>query len=228
MGWLPLRIRRILLILRMLCLSERVWPPLSGTMTTVPGVAIGGGVCELDRKRGWIWDSLGVTCCVNDARCAWIVRIEAGLELLVLCLVRGGSRMPNGIPGLGLLLVVGLAGMVSRKRVCGAGGDDDSNTVCRFWGSTADVSQESNPSSVERDPISRAAARSREAGRRDDRWLTGRRRVLDVTGRNIAWEKDDRIDVMVSAVERPPLDPGGVGGSNEAPRTLPETGLVSW
>jgi len=63
--------------------------------------------------------------------------------------MRGGSSMSSDLPGLGLLLVLGLAGMVSRKRL--GGGDEDSNTVWRFSGSTADVSQESNPASVERD-----------------------------------------------------------------------------
>lgn len=80
-GRLPLRILRMLLMLRMLCLSEMTWPPLGAATTTVPGVAIGGGVGESDRKSGWMWDSLCVACCVNEVRgaCDWTVRVEAGL-----------------------------------------------------------------------------------------------------------------------------------------------------
>jgi hypothetical protein len=132
------------------------------------------------------------------------------------------------VPGLGLRLGVGLAGIVSRKRV--GGGEDDSRTVWRFSGSTAEVSHESNPSSVERARDSRGPlARSREVGRWEDRRLTERRRVLEVMGR-MACEREVRMELMVSVAERPPLDPGGVGESNDAlPRSLvAETGVVSW
>jgi hypothetical protein len=138
--------------------------------------------------------------------------------------------MSSAVPGLGLLLVVGLAGMVSRKRLCG--GDEDSNTVWRVSGSTADVSQESKPTSVERDWRSCEAGRSREAGRWVDRRLDRRLRdnkwVLDVMGR-MAFEREDRAEAVVSTAERSPLDPGGVGESKEAlPRSLAEVGVVSW
>ena len=135
-----------------------------------------------------------------------MVLLDAGLKLRLLLLARGGSRS-SGVPGLGLLLVVGLAGMVSRKRP--SGGEDVSRTVCLFCGSTADVSQESNPSSVELG-ASRNVLESSEAGRRDERWLPGNSRVLDDMGRT-TFESDDRIELMVSVAERPPLEPGGLG-----------------
>jgi hypothetical protein len=133
--------------------------------------------------------------------------------------------MSSAVPGLGLLLVVGLAGMVSRKRLCG--GDEDSKTVWRVSGSTAEVSQESNPASVERDRRSCAAGKSREVGRWEDRRLRDNKRVLDVMGR-MALEREDRAEFMVSSPERSPLDPGGVGESKETlPRSLAEVGVVS-
>jgi hypothetical protein len=54
------------------------------------------------------------------------------------------------------------------------------------------------------------------------------RRVLDVMGR-MACESDVRIELIVSDLERPPLDPGGVGESKETlPRSLADVGVVSW
>jgi hypothetical protein len=116
--------------------------------------------------------------------------------------------------------------MVSRNRL--GGGEDDSNTVCRFSGSTAEVSQESKPSLFGRNRASRRPCRSREAGRLEDLRLPESSRVLDVMGRTTC-ESDERIELMVSVVERPALDPGGVGKSNETlPRVFAETGVVSW
>jgi hypothetical protein len=135
------------------------------------------------------------------------------------------------VPGLGLRLVVGLAGIVSRKRV-GGGEEEDSRTFCRFSGSTAEVSHESKPSSVERrarESRGLLLGRSREVGRWEERRLTERRRVREVMGR-MACEREVRMEDMVSVAERPPLDPGGVGESKDAlPRSLvAETGVVSW
>lgn len=127
------------------------------------------------------------------------------------------------MPGLGLLLVVGLAGMVSRKRP--GVGDEVSNTVCRFWGSTADVSHESKPSSaLVLSP--RQAFESSDAGRRPDRWLPESSRVFDEMGRTTC-ESEDRMELIVSVAERPPLEPGGVRESWDVlPRTFCDTGLV--
>jgi hypothetical protein len=69
----------MLLMLWMLCLSEMTFPAFGAATTTVPGVALGGGTGESDRKRGWMWASLCDACCVKAARCAWIVLVETGL-----------------------------------------------------------------------------------------------------------------------------------------------------
>jgi hypothetical protein len=42
-----------------ICLSVRMepiitWPPSGGAVTTVPGVAVGGGVQLSDRNKGWM------------------------------------------------------------------------------------------------------------------------------------------------------------------------------
>lgn len=66
-------------------------------------------------------------------------KLAAGLKLRLLLWRWGGSR--DSCELLGLLLVVGLAGIVSKSRP--GGGDVDAITVCRFWMSTDDVSQES-------------------------------------------------------------------------------------
>lgn len=48
-GRLPLRTR---LRLRMLCGSEMTWPACGAAITTVPGLASGGGVGESDLNKG--------------------------------------------------------------------------------------------------------------------------------------------------------------------------------
>lgn len=58
-GILPLRTR---LRLRMLCRSEKIWPACGAAITTVPGLASGGGVGESDLNRGWMCDSLTEVC----------------------------------------------------------------------------------------------------------------------------------------------------------------------
>lgn len=141
----PLRSR---LRLRMLWRSEMTCPACGAAITTVPGLASGGGVGESDRNSGWMCDSLAEVCWVN-ARCggfgSW-ERVDAGLKLRLRRAARGGSKS-SGVPGLGLRLVVGLAGIVSRKRPS-AMGEKDSRTVWRFCGSTWDVSHVSKASSL--------------------------------------------------------------------------------
>lgn len=115
------------------------------------------------------------------------------------------------MPGLGLRLVVGLAGMVSRKWPP-AVGDDDSSTVWRFCASTDDVSQQSKSSAE-----LRRSLRLIESDRR--LWLLDNRRVLDEMGR-MAFVKDEAID------ENPPLDPRGYLESIETFRVAGSKGLV--
>jgi hypothetical protein len=68
-------------MLRMLWRSEMTCPALGAAKTTVPGVAVGGGVGESDRKSGWMWASLRETCWVKAERCEWTVLVEPGREL---------------------------------------------------------------------------------------------------------------------------------------------------
>jgi hypothetical protein len=63
----------------MLCRSEMSWPELGAATTTVPGVTLGGGVGESDRKSGWMCASLSEACSVKAARCAWMVFAEMEL-----------------------------------------------------------------------------------------------------------------------------------------------------
>lgn len=170
----PLRIR---LRLRMLVRSEMICPACGAAMTIVPGLAMGGGVGESDRKSGWMWPSLTDVCSVVKARrggAGRALRVDAGLKLRLRRAARGAAKS-SGVPGLGLRLVVGLAGMVSRKRLPPMG-DVVSSTSWRFCGSTPDVSQESKLSSVVL-VRSRYAKDSIEAARLADRWLRKLRRL---------------------------------------------------
>lgn len=201
----PLRSR---LKLRMLCRSEMTCPACGAAITTVPGLASGGGVGESDRNNGWMCDSLADVCWVN-ARCGGFgscVRVDAGLKLRLRLCPRGGSRS-RGVPGLGLRLVVGLAGIVSRNRPS-AIGEKDSRTVWRFCGSTLDVSHESKVSSwaLER---SRWPMDSKEGACLAERWLRRlcwlrRLRLLD--NRRVLEEIDRTADAIVSVAEKPPLE----------------------
>lgn len=58
-GRLSLRMR---LKLRIDWRSEMVNPDCGAAMTTVPGLARGGGVGESDRNSGWMCDSLADAC----------------------------------------------------------------------------------------------------------------------------------------------------------------------
>ena len=112
--------------------------------------------------------------------------------------------------------------MVSRNRP--GVGDDVSITACRLCGSTAEVSQESNPSSVVL--LSRYGNESKDAGRREDRWLLDNSLVFEEIGRTTC-DNDERIDVNVSVADRPPLDPGGLLESIDVlPRVFEALGLV--
>ena len=96
-------------------------------MTMVPGVVGGGGVGESVLNKGWICASLRLSV-------GLVVRGRGSSGLLIaglkfgLLLIGFGVPRSNGNPGLGLRLVVGLAGIVSRIR--GGVGEADS-TACR-------------------------------------------------------------------------------------------------
>lgn len=117
--------------------------------------------------------------------------------------------------------------MVSRKRLARPAGEAVlSSTVSLFWGSTAEVSQESKSSTLGRTSRSREAYvfagemedAAKDVGRHaDERRLLaplmspeidGIRRVLDVLGR-MACDNDVRRECTVSVTERPLLEPGG-------------------
>lgn len=120
--------------------------------------------------------SLTELCCVKArlGGAGRALRVDAGLKLRLRRAARGISKS-RGVPGLGLRLVVGLAGMVSRKRLPPTG-DVVSSTSWRFCGSTLEVSQESKLSSVVL-VRSRRATDSIEAARRAERWLRWLRRL---------------------------------------------------
>lgn len=120
--------------------------------------------------------------------------------------------MSSDVPGLGLLLFDGLAGMVASERV--GVGVGDSNTARRFSGSTADVSQYSNPDPPDRDPSSCGVPISTEPWSREKRRLEANRPVLEVIGL-MACEKELRIEFTVPDLERPMLDLGDVGIAKE-------------
>lgn len=127
--------------------------------------------------------------------------------------------MSSVVPGLGLRLVVGLAGIVSR-RWPPVTGDDDSSTVWRLCGSTDEVSQESKSSA----PLKRSR-RPNELDRWLRRLVPDNRRVLDDMGRT-AFVNVEATDEMVSAAENPPLDMGGNFESIETFRVAGSEGLV--
>ena len=80
-GRLSLRRRLRLCMLRILWRSEMTRPASGAAKTMVPGVAVGGGVGESDRKSGWMCASLCDRCCVKPVRCDWIVPVDPGLGL---------------------------------------------------------------------------------------------------------------------------------------------------
>lgn len=159
------------------------------------------------------------------------MRVDAGLKLRLRLLRRGGSRS-SGVPGLGLRLVVGLAGIVSRNRP-GVAGDDDSSTVWRFCGSTDEVSHESKLSPTPRSPEPLDSMDSRDGARRWLRWLLWLRRlrlpdsslVFEEIGRT-TFVNDEAMDEMVPVAENPPLDDGGLFESMETFRVAGSAGLV--
>lgn len=234
-GRLPLRIR---LRLRMLCRSEMTRPACGAAITIVPGLATGAGSGESDRKSGWMCDSLAEGCCVKErlGGAGSAVREAAGLKLRLRREIRRGASRSNsgGIPGLGLRLVVGDAGMVSRKRLPETG-DVDSSTVWRHCGSTLEVSHESKLSSVATDRARRSAD-STEGARLADRWLRWlrwlrrlflpeSRWLLEVIGRT-AFVKVEAMVEIVSVAEKPPLEGGGVLESIDTVRDVVSTGGV--
>lgn len=157
--------------------------------------------------------------------------MDAGLKLRLRLFKRGGSNS-SGVPGLGLRLVVGLAGIVSRNRP-GVAGDDDSSTVCRFCGSTDEVSHESKLSPTPRSPEPLDSMDSRDGARRWLRRLLWLRRlrlpdnnlVFDEIGRT-TFVTDEAIDEIVPVAEKPPLDDGGLLESMETFRVAGSAGLV--
>lgn len=159
--------------------------------------------------------------------------MDAGLKLRLRLLRRGGSRS-SGVPGLGLRLVVGLAGIVSRNRP-GVAGDDDSSTVWRCCGSTDEVSHESKLSPTPRSAEPPDSMDSRDGARRLRwlRWLLWLRRlrlpdsnlVFDEMGRT-TFVNDEAIDEIVPVAENPPLDDGGLFESMETFRVAGSAGLV--
>lgn len=225
---------RSLLRLRMLCRSEMTCPACGAAITTVPGLASGGGVGESDRNNGWMCNSdADAEMCSVKARCGGFgsgcVRVDAGLKLrlrLVWNLPSRGGSKSSGVPGLGLRLVVGLAGIVSRKRPP-LTGDADSMTVRRFCESTPDVSHESNASSLALDR-SRRLMESKEGARLADRWLRWLRRLWLRDSRRVLEEIDRTVEVIVSVAENPPLEGGGSLESIEWLRDEGSGGGVVW
>jgi hypothetical protein len=60
------------------------------------------------------------------------------------------------------------------------------------------------------------------------RWLLEMERFLDEIGRT-TWDNDERIRLMASAAERPPLEPGGLRDSVDVlPQDFCGLGLVWW
>lgn len=190
---------RILFRDRMLCRGVMICPALGEAVTTVPGVAAGGGVGESDRNKGWMCSSLVDGCSVNVVRT--LLMDEAGLKLWLRGR-RGGSQSAV-LAGLGVRLARGLAGMVSKKPDLPKGGDDASSTVCRLCASTDEVSQQSKASS----PLVRQAFESNDAGRRFS--LSDNNLVLDVMGR-IACDREELTEVIVPALDRPPMEEAGL------------------
>lgn len=136
-GKLPLRMR-----FSDCMLSHRgsTWPAFGAATTTVLGETAGGGFCESDRNRGWMCSSWMELVGVRSRSLS-----EPELQLRLVRTERGGSRS-HGVLGLGLRLVDGLAGIVSRQRDL-SGGVDISST-CRLCASTEEVSHESNEPSA--------------------------------------------------------------------------------
>jgi hypothetical protein len=99
---------------------------------------------------------------------------------------------------------VGLAGIVSRN--LGGVGDADA-TACLDSASTADVSHESKPSSI--DTVVSRWLESIDGGLYNNLWLLLISFDFELMGRT-TWEREDRKEDMVSdpARERP-LDDGG-------------------
>lgn len=90
----------------------RTWPAFGAAVMMLVGVVDGGGVGELERKRGWMWFSLPAELEALDRDIDSKLEVDWLREKRAYVLGGGGS---NGDPGLGEReLDGGEAGIVSR------------------------------------------------------------------------------------------------------------------